>query len=160
MAKGVKRTAGVAGTDVADAVRRMRVSATAIGDPKLRDFATSAATVIGTILDRVDRAAMTSEDLADVAAYDRSVAEVESGGELVPDRVVERLAAGTNPIVVWRTYRGLTQARLAEQAGVTPHLLSNVENGHRDPRFSTMLKIAHALDVSVDELEPWGASRT
>src|SRR5262245_28232376 len=51
-----------------------------------------------------------------------------------------------------RTARGLTLAALGDAVGVTPSLLSLVENGRREPRLSLLRAIAAALDVTVPEL--------
>ncbi|ROS26104.1 helix-turn-helix domain-containing protein [Cellulomonas sp. PhB150] len=51
-----------------------------------------------------------------------------------------------------RTARGLTLDALGERVGVTPSLLSLVENGHREPRLALLRSIADALDVTVADL--------
>ena len=47
---------------------------------------------------------------------------------------------------------GLTQAELAERAGIALSSLVRVENDQVDPRFTTIRKLAHALDVDHREL--------
>ncbi len=42
----------------------------------------------------------------------------------------------------------LTQAELAEQAGVSEVTISRLENGHYEARFSTVRKLAAALGVA------------
>lgn len=51
-----------------------------------------------------------------------------------------------------REEAGLTQAGLAEIAGVTQQAVSNWENGDRQPRVEHLPRIADALGVSIDEL--------
>jgi transcriptional regulator with XRE-family HTH domain len=51
-----------------------------------------------------------------------------------------------------RTSRGLTLDALGERVGVTPSLLSLVENGRREPRLSLLRAIAEALGVAVGDL--------
>lgn len=46
----------------------------------------------------------------------------------------------------------LTQERLAEMVGVSPQHMSNVENGTTKVSLTTLVKIANALNVSVDSL--------
>ena len=41
------------------------------------------------------------------------------------------LLDGDNPIKIWRTYRGLTQAELAQRAGISVPYLSQIENQKR-----------------------------
>ena len=51
-----------------------------------------------------------------------------------------------------RTDLGLTQAELAEQVGVTRKTVNTVENGVFVPSTILALKLARALNVSVEEL--------
>jgi transcriptional regulator with XRE-family HTH domain len=46
----------------------------------------------------------------------------------------------------------LTQAELAELAGVSEVQINRIENGHADPRPSTIRKLAAALGVEPVEL--------
>ena len=48
--------------------------------------------------------------------------------------------------------KGLTQAQLARNAGITPAALSQIINGARVPSSPILLKLATALSVSVDFL--------
>lgn len=47
-----------------------------------------------------------------------------------------------------RDERGWNQSDLAEKAGLTPSAISQFESGGREPRFSSIVKLAHALEVS------------
>jgi len=51
-----------------------------------------------------------------------------------------------------REERLLTQAELAERAGIALSSLVRVENDQVDPRFTTIRKLARALDVDHREL--------
>lgn len=51
-----------------------------------------------------------------------------------------------------REGRGLTQAQLAEQAGLTREYIARLETGHHDPPLSTLEKLAKALKVKVGKL--------
>ena len=51
-----------------------------------------------------------------------------------------------------RTELGLTQAELAERVGVTRKTVNTVENGVFVPSTILALKLAKALDRSVEEL--------
>jgi XRE family transcriptional regulator, fatty acid utilization regulator len=55
-------------------------------------------------------------------------------------------------IRVLRLERGLTQARLAEQASISREHLARLEAGRHDPRLSVLERIAAALKVSAAEL--------
>ena len=51
-----------------------------------------------------------------------------------------------------RFERGLTQARLAAQAGVPQGALSNIETGRRDMTVSTLVRLCTALNVRPGEV--------
>jgi transcriptional regulator with XRE-family HTH domain len=48
-----------------------------------------------------------------------------------------------------REAAGLTQAQLAERAGLHPQGVVKLERGEREPAWSTLLALADALGVSV-----------
>ena len=51
-----------------------------------------------------------------------------------------------------REDRLLTQAELAERAGIALSSLVRIENDQVDPRFSSIRKLARALDADTKEL--------
>jgi transcriptional regulator with XRE-family HTH domain len=51
-----------------------------------------------------------------------------------------------------RKAQKLTLEKLAEKAGLTPHYLSTVETGKRDPSVSTLLALARGLGVPPGDL--------
>jgi transcriptional regulator with XRE-family HTH domain len=51
-------------------------------------------------------------------------------------------------VVRARLRRGLTQERLAEEAGLTPRYIQQIERARVDPALSVFLAIAEALDVA------------
>lgn len=63
--------------------------------------------------------------------------------------MTERLA---NRIKLEREKTALTQAELAERVGVTRKTVNTVENGVFTPSALLALKLAHALNVPVEEL--------
>jgi transcriptional regulator with XRE-family HTH domain len=59
---------------------------------------------------------------------------------------------------------GLSQSEVAKKAGIAAAQLSQIESDNRpDPQFSTIIKIARVLDLSLDDLAmkvaPGGISR-
>ena len=52
----------------------------------------------------------------------------------------------------WRAARGLSQAQLAETAGLTQAAISELERGHRVPSLRTVAKLAAVLEVSLSDL--------
>jgi len=63
--------------------------------------------------------------------------------------MAERLA---NRLKYLRSELGLTQAELAERVGVTRKTVNTVENGVFTPSATLAIKLARALEVSVEEL--------
>lgn len=51
-----------------------------------------------------------------------------------------------------REYRGLTQAELAQRAGLQPSAVSHFETGARKPSFDNLRLLADTLDVATDYL--------
>lgn len=47
----------------------------------------------------------------------------------------------------------MTQDQLATRTGMSPQVLSRLERGDSDPRWSTVVRIANALGVSLDALK-------
>ena len=51
-----------------------------------------------------------------------------------------------------RNMLGYTQSALAQKAGLTASAISMIESGDRDPSLATAIKLAQALDITLDEL--------
>ena len=51
-----------------------------------------------------------------------------------------------------RTEKGWTQAKLADRSGVEPSNISHIERGATKLSLPTMVNIANALEVTLDEL--------
>jgi transcriptional regulator with XRE-family HTH domain len=51
-----------------------------------------------------------------------------------------------------REERGITQEDLAYHSGITVSALSRIERGLNNPRLSTVIRIAQALEISLVEL--------
>lgn len=100
--------------------------------------------------DKLVEAAEDAADLAAIARFERRLAAGEE--ELIPSEMVDRILSGENLVRVWREYRGLTVAALAEKAGITQPYLSQIETGKREGTLQTMKKIAEALKVGLDDL--------
>lgn len=64
-------------------------------------------------------------------------------------RALSRLADGLRRL---RTSRNLTQTEIARLAGVSPSAISQVESGQRGLNLDTLLTLASALNVSIDDL--------
>lgn len=51
-----------------------------------------------------------------------------------------------------RAERDLSQAKLAEYAGVDRKTINRIENGHFSPALDTIVRLSVALDISPSEL--------
>lgn len=93
------------------------------------------------------------EDLADLQAHDRAMADLAAGREeRVPAEFVRRMIAGESPLRIWRSLRGLTQSALARQSGVNRVQIADIEAGRKNGSLETVRKLADALGVTVDDL--------
>lgn len=52
----------------------------------------------------------------------------------------------------YRIEHGLSQEALSEAADVTPAHFSHIERGNTKPSLPTLIRIANALNVSIDDL--------
>jgi DNA-binding XRE family transcriptional regulator len=94
-----------------------------------------------------------AEMLADVCAFDAARKALTGGEEeLIPTEVVDRLLDGSNPVRVWREFRGLSAAELAKSCGVTAAAISQIESGKRKSSVILLKKIARILKVNLDTL--------
>lgn len=100
-----------------------------------------------------DRLREAAEELADLAAYDRAKAALAAGeDELIPAAYVDRLLDGEHPLRVWRDYRGLTQAALAEASGVNRVYIAEIEGRKKPGSVKALRALAAALRVDLDDL--------
>jgi len=72
--------------------------------------------------------------------------------ELIPQEYADRLIEGENPVRVWRTYRGITQADLAKKVSISVPYLSQIEHEERTASTGVLKKIAKILAVTLDDL--------
>lgn len=94
-----------------------------------------------------------AEMLDDVAAFDRAEAALAAGeDELVPSAIVDALMANESPVKVWRKHRGLSQAALADAAGLSQAYIAQIEAGKREGRIDAYKAIASVLEVELGDL--------
>ncbi len=108
------------------------------------------------------------EDLAEISELPASMLEKFESGQATPDlEDLKKLSEALNVTLRYfldqtdrpdslgyrlrklRQKQGLTVAALAEKAGVSPGLLSQIENGQTTPLLDTLEKIARVLNTSV-----------
>lgn len=63
-----------------------------------------------------------------------------------------RRTSTDSPITVARINAGLTQAQLADKIGVAAQHIGRWERGERKPKIDALMRIAHALGCSIEEL--------
>jgi len=94
-----------------------------------------------------------AEMLDDVATFDKAQAILAAGeDELVPSDVVDSLLANVNAVKVWREYRGMSQATLADAAGLSQGYIAQIENGKREGKIDAYRAIASVLEVNIEDL--------
>lgn len=95
-----------------------------------------------------------AEDRATLAAAEREavLGKLEARDHHLPVTLVERLIAGESKVRIWREHRGLSPRELAAAASVAPRYLNDIEAGRRRGSLDTLLRIARALRVPVEEL--------
>lgn len=100
------------------------------------------------------------EDLIDARDHAAALAQVAAGtmATLSAAELDEFLAAPT-PLAFWRRKRCLTQAQLAEQAGLSQPYLAQIEGGKRQGDPGTLLTLARALRVRMEDLVDEGGHR-
>jgi DNA-binding XRE family transcriptional regulator len=132
-----------------------------MSDPRepIRAVAETAETVT---LRRADYDALVDEleDAEDrIAVLEHRLAKASGkGDEMLTLEEADRLISGENPLRFWRERRGLTQQALAGMAGISKGFLSEIETGTKEGSRDTLRKLAHALKVDLDALEPWWRS--
>jgi ribosome-binding protein aMBF1 (putative translation factor) len=74
-------------------------------------------------------------------------------GDAVPHEVVSmHIDRDITYLRAWREYLGLTQAEVAERAGITQAALSQMESGEAKLRKATREKLAQAMGLNPEQL--------
>jgi predicted transcriptional regulator len=95
----------------------------------------------------------TSEDAGTARIVRKTKAAVAAGREiLLPKMVIDRLAAGENPVRVLRGWRDITQMYISFRTDISQGHLSDIESGRRTGTPATLRKIADVLKVPLDLL--------
>ena len=125
------------------------------GGKAIRPLAENGDTVL---LRRADYEALMRqvEDAVGTAQLREAEARVAAGeDEYVPLELSKRLMAGEVPVRVWREHRGLSARALADRAGISAAYLSQIETGKKPGSFDAMARLARALKIDMEDLEPW-----
>jgi ribosome-binding protein aMBF1 (putative translation factor) len=100
----------------------------------------------------VAKAAEADEDAGTARLVSQARKDVAAGAPLLPKEIVDRLAAGENPVRVLREWKDLTQMHLSFKTGISQSHISDIENGRRTGTPATLRAIANVLKVPLDLL--------
>lgn len=89
------------------------------------------------------------EALQDIAAFDKAMADTSEG---LPHKYMMRLIEGEAPLLVFREWRELSSSELARRSGVNRVQIVNIEKGNATGSVVTLKKLAHTLDITLDQL--------
>jgi DNA-binding XRE family transcriptional regulator len=94
-----------------------------------------------------------AEDWEDLAIFHERMRYLETGrDELMPVEVSQHLLSGNSLVKSIRLWRGMTQAEVADKAGIGQGYLSEIENKEKKGADETLTRIAAALDVPANWL--------
>ena len=87
--------------------------------------------------------------LIDAELYDLAK---KDASESFPVELVDRLLAGENPVLVYRTHRNMTQSELAAAAEIDPLILAQIESGQDAGSTEALTSLSKALGISPEDL--------
>ena len=99
-----------------------------------------------------------AKERADFAAAEAAAATIADGEEQTPGEVVKRLVAGESPLKVWREHRGIERATLGAEVGVAENLIERWEAGQAPIDADARARLAAALGIDADDLDPAAAA--
>lgn len=89
------------------------------------------------------------EALEDRLAVEAYLANPQPG---IPSDLVERMLEGESPLAVMREWRGHSQSSLSRASGVNRVQIADIEAGRKQGSVATLIKLAAALDLTIDDL--------
>ena len=96
-----------------------------------------------------------AEDARDVRLAEQALAEIAEGNsEFLTHDEVEVFLSAVSPLAFWRKRRGLTQAALARQVGVTQPYLAQIESRKRSGDVDLYRRLAQALKTDLELVLP------
>lgn len=105
--------------------------------------------LLGDLEDAEDRAAVRQR-----RAVERSAGKSVARRNYLTAEETQRLLDGENPVKVWREKRGISQRALATKAEVGNSYLAEIETGRKPGSRAALRKIAAALEVHPEDLDP------
>ncbi len=91
-------------------------------------------------------------ELEDIRDADQAARGVSAGGATIAEADMDAYLAAATPLQFWRGKRGLTQVALAAAIGVSQPYIGQLELGQRTGDVATLVRLAQALDLRVDDL--------
>jgi hypothetical protein len=98
------------------------------------------------------KASEADEDAGTARIVARAKKEIDGGGPLLPKDVVDRMAAGENPVRIIREWHDVTQMYLSFKTNLSQGYISDIENGRRVGTVAALRLIANVLNVPLDLL--------
>jgi len=96
-----------------------------------------------------------AEDARDLAIAEAALENLRSGkAELLHSDEVRELLAAPTPLSFWRKRRGLTQAALAKEVGISQAYLAQIERGRRVGDIQLYRRLAGALRLEIEDIAP------
>jgi DNA-binding XRE family transcriptional regulator len=92
------------------------------------------------------------EDLIDARDAAISMRDIAAGAPMLSVEEVEAYIAAETPLAFWRQRASLTQAELAQKAGISPAFLAQIETDARTGEVSVLAKLARALGIRIEDL--------
>ena len=114
----------------------------------LRETLAEAARSMTAATEAIAKLAEVMEDVEDAADGYAALA-----AESYPAELIDSIAAGENPVRAFRKFRDMSQAALAEEAGIRQGTISQIQRGHL-ARVDTFAAVARALRTDIELLLP------
>ena len=92
------------------------------------------------------------QDLIDARDHAIAMRNIAAGAPVLAEAELEAFLAAASPLAFWRNRAGLTQAALAQKAGITQPFLAQIESGARDGTVTVLKRIAQALGLRIEDL--------
>jgi len=93
------------------------------------------------------------DDLVDARDHATALRDVAAGVmPTLADDELDAFLAAPSPLAYWRKRRGMTQARLSAEAGISQPYLAQLEAGRRVGDVLTLRALARVLGVRIEDL--------
>ena len=95
------------------------------------------------------------QDIQDILDAEQGWREyLEYPEHRIPSRIFDRVLFGENAVRVYREWRGYSVKELSIKTGISQQAIYGIENGNRVGHVENYQKIAHALNLPLDDIVP------